>query len=174
MIAADTKVIIDDNALFRQAELQAEEDFTQINIKERMAHNADLQYVHIGGNIGIVANGAGLAMATMDAVNIYGGYPANFLDLGGGASHEQIMESIKLLENDKDVQCILINIFGGILNCDKLALSVITASQEIQKTKPIVLRLKGTNSEEAKQIILKDNSLGLVFEDEIDQAAQLP
>lgn len=169
MVAADTKVIIDENSLFRQAELKAEEDLTQIHIKERMAHNSDLQYIHIGGNIGIVANGAGLAMATMDAVNLYGGYPANFLDLTGGANHEQIMESIKLLEDDKDVKCILINIFGGILNCDKLAHSVIEASNQIQKTKPIVLRLKGNNSEEAKKLFhRKEKELGIVYEEEID------
>lgn len=147
-------MIIDDSALFRQAELKEEEDRTQVNFKERIAHTYNLQYIYGGGDIGILANGAGLAMATMDIIKLYGGDPANFLDLGGGANHEQILESIKLLETDSEVSTIFINIFGGIMKCDMIASSIIKAAEEIKPTKPIVLRLKGNKSEEAKKMML--------------------
>lgn len=125
IVAADTKVLIDDYALFRQAELKEEEDRTQVNFKERIAHTYNLQYIYCGGNIGILANGAGLAMATMDTIKLKGGEPANFLDIGGTASHEQIFEAIKLLENDDEIATILINIYGGIMKCDMIASSII-------------------------------------------------
>ena len=131
IVAADTVVIIDDNAAFRQAELKAEEDRTQYNYKERIAHSHDLQFINTSGNIGILANGAGLAMSTMDTIKLCGGEPANFLDIGGGANHETVMEAIKLLENDEDINSILINIFGGILSCDILASSIIRAAEEV-------------------------------------------
>lgn len=172
IVAADTKVIIDDNALFRQAELKEEEDRTQVNFKERIAHTYNLQYIYCGGNIGILANGAGLAMASMDIIKVFGGDPANFLDIGGGASHEQIIESIKLLETDKDVTAIFINIFGGIMKCDMIASSIIRAAEEIKASKPIVLRLKGNKSDEAKRMIQgQEETLGIYFSEEMDKAA---
>lgn len=121
LVAADSKVTIDDNALFRQADLKAEEDTSQLNYKERIAKSFDLNYIYIGGNIGCLVNGAGLAMATMDIIKLYGGNPANFLDVGGSAEGEQMVEAIKLLNNDPEVDSIFINIFGGILRCDNLA-----------------------------------------------------
>lgn len=143
-----------------------------MNYKERIAHSYDLQYIYLQGNIGILANGAGLAMATMDAIKLYGGEPANFLDIGGGASHEQIMEAIKLLESDDDISSLFINIFGGIMSCDIIASSIIRAAEEINATKPIVLRLKGNNSESAKKMINgKKEHLRIFFCDEVDEAA---
>ncbi|CDW89196.1 succinyl-ligase beta-chain [Stylonychia lemnae] len=174
IVAADTKVIIDDSALFRQAELKEEEDRTQVNFKERIAHTYNLQYIHIGGNIGILANGAGLAMATCDIIKLYGGEPSNFLDTGGGASHEQIAESIKLLETDVEVSTIFINIFGGIMKCDMIAQSIIRATEELNTKKPIVLRLKGNNSELARNMIKgREEQLGIYFCETMDQAAEL-
>lgn len=173
IIAADTKVIIDDNAIYRQAQLKAEEDRSQINFRERIAHTYDLQYIYSGGDIGVLANGAGLAMATMDIIKYYGGSPANFLDLGGGASNEQIMEAMTLLEQDHEINAIFLNIFGGILKCDKLANSVIRAIEEIGMTKPIILRLKGTNSDEAmKRLKGKEQALGIYSYENLDEAAQ--
>lgn len=129
LVAADSKVTIDDNALFRQADMKAEEDTSQHNYKERIAKSFDLNYIYIGGNIGCLVNGAGLAMATMDIIKLYGGNPANFLDVGGSAEGEQMVEAIKLLNNDPEVDSIFINIFGGILRCDNLAQSIITAAE---------------------------------------------
>lgn len=146
IVAADSKITIDDNALFRQTDMKAEEDTSQYNYKERIAHSFDLNYIYIGGNIGCLVNGAGLAMATMDIIKHYGGNPANFLDVGGSAEDEQMIEAIKLLNNDPEVDSIFINIFGGILKCDNLANSIIRAAEQISLSKPIVLRLKGTNS----------------------------
>lgn len=129
VLAADSKITIDDNAKFRQKELKEQEDTTQQNYKERIANSFDLNYIHIGGNIGCLVNGAGLAMATMDIINHYGGKPANFLDVGGSAEDEQMVEAIKLLNNDPEVESIFINIFGGILKCDNLAKSIILAAE---------------------------------------------
>lgn len=121
LIAADSKVTIDDNAKFRHPDIVAEEDVSQKNYKERIASSYDLNYIYIGGNIGCLVNGAGLAMSTMDIIKLYGGNPANFLDVGGSAEDEQMVEAIKLLNNDPEVESIFINIFGGILRCDNLA-----------------------------------------------------
>lgn len=129
IVAADSKVTIDDNATFRQTDLKAEEDTSQQNYKERIAHSFNLNYIYIGGNIGCLVNGAGLAMATMDIIKHYGGNPANFLDVGGSAEDEQMVEAIKLLNNDPEVDSIFINIFGGILRCDNLAASIIQAAE---------------------------------------------
>ena len=173
ILAADSKITIDDNALFRQADLKAEEDTSQHNYKERIAHSFDLNYIYIGGNIGCLVNGAGLAMATMDIIKHYGGNPANFLDVGGSAENEQMVEAIKLLDNDPEVDAIFINIFGGILRCDNLASSIITAAEQIKLQKPIVLRLKGTNSEKAREMIKpREKQLGIYFDDDFDSAAR--
>ena len=150
VMAADSKITIDDNAVFRQVDIKSEEDTSQQNYKERIAHSFNLNYIYIGGNIGCLVNGAGLAMATMDIIKHYGGNPANFLDVGGSAEDDQMVEAIKLLNNDPEVDAIYINIFGGILKCDNLANSIIRAAEEISMNKPIVLRLKGTNSDKAR------------------------
>ncbi|CDW84123.1 succinate-ligase [Stylonychia lemnae] len=174
IVAADSKVTIDDNALFRQKDLKAEEDLSQQNYKERIAKSFDLNYIYIGGNIGCLVNGAGLAMATMDIIKHYGGNPANFLDVGGSAEGEQMVEAIKLLNNDPEVDSIFINIFGGILRCDNLAQSIINAAEQISLTKPIVLRLKGTNSKIAREMIKpREKELGIFFDDDFDSAARL-
>lgn len=146
---------------------------SQQNYKERIAHTFGLNYIYIGGNIGCLVNGAGLAMATMDIIKFYGGNPANFLDVGGGAEDEQMAEAIKLLNNDPEVESIFINIFGGILRCDDLARSITMAAEQIDMQKPIVLRLKGTNSKEARELIKnREKELGIFFDDDFDSAAQ--
>lgn len=173
ILAADSKITIDDNAIFRQTEIKSEEDTSQHNYKERIAHSFNLNYIYIGGNIGCLVNGAGLAMATMDIIKHYGGNPANFLDVGGSAEDEQMVEAIKLLDNDPEVDAIFINIFGGILRCDNLANSIIRAAEEISLSKPIVLRLKGTNSDKAREIIKpREKELGIYFDDSFDSAAR--
>lgn len=138
-----------------------------------LAKKYDLNYIHIGGNIGCLVNGAGLAMSTMDIIKIYGGEPANFLDVGGSADGDQMTEAVKLLNNDPEVKAIFINIFGGILKCDVLTHSILNAAKQIGLKKPIVLRLKGTNSDKAKQIISgKEKELGIFYEEDFDTAAQ--
>jgi succinyl-CoA synthetase beta subunit len=129
ILAADSKITIDDNAVFRQVDIKSEEDTSQHNYKERIAHSFNLNYIYIGGNIGCLVNGAGLAMSTMDIIKHYGGNPANFLDVGGSAEDDQMVEAIKLLNNDPEVDAIYINIFGGILKCDNLANSIIRAAE---------------------------------------------
>ena len=146
VLAADSKITVDSNALYRQKDLADQEDKTQENARERHAKDFDLNYIHIGGNIGCLVNGAGLAMSTMDIIKLYGGEPANFLDVGGSAEGDQLKEALKLLNNDDEVKAIFVNIFGGILRCDSLAASIIKANKENKFTKPMVLRLKGTNS----------------------------
>jgi len=153
VMAADSKVTVDGNALFRQKELAAQEDKTQDNAKEAEAKQYDLNYIYIGGNIGCLVNGAGLAMSTMDIINSYGGSPANFLDVGGSAEGEALVVAMRLLNEDPQVKAIFVNIFGGILRCDRLAGSIIEANEKYKFTKPIVLRLKGTNSDVAKSMI---------------------
>jgi succinyl-CoA synthetase beta subunit len=173
VMCADSKITIDDNASFRQPELKAQEDTTQQNPKEVHAKHFDLNYIHIGGNIGCVVNGAGLAMSTLDIINFYGGNAANFLDVGGSASQDQMVEAIKILNHDEDVKAIFFNIFGGILRCDILAESILFAAKEVGLEKPIVLRLKGTNSDIArKKIEGRQEELGIYFEEDFDTAAQ--
>ena len=174
VLAADSKVTIDDNAAYRQAAHKAEEDLTQYDPQEVHAKSFDLNYIHIGGNIGCLVNGAGLAMSTMDIIKIYGGSPANFLDVGGSANGDQMTEAVKLLNNDPDVKAIFVNIFGGILKCDVLTQSILDASKLIGLSKPIILRLKGTNSDKAKAMIKgKEKQLGIFYEEDFDTAAQL-
>jgi len=132
-----------------------------------------LNYIHIGGNIGCLVNGAGLAMSTMDIISLYGGKPANFLDVGGSADGQQMTEAVKMLNDDKDVKAIFVNIFGGILKCDVLTQSILDAAKQVGLTKPIVLRLKGTNAHIAKQMLEgKQDSLGIYYEEDFDTAAQ--
>jgi succinyl-CoA synthetase beta subunit len=153
VMCADSKVTIDSNAAFRQKDLAAQEDESQLNPKEAHAAKFDLNYIHLGGNIGCLVNGAGLAMCTMDIIKLYGGEPANFLDVGGSADGDQMTEAIKLLNNDDEVKAIFVNIFGGILKCDVLTASILSAAETVGLTKPIVLRLKGTNSDIAKGML---------------------
>lgn len=132
-----------------------------------------MNYIHIGGNIGCLVNGAGLAMSTMDIIKLYGGEPANFLDVGGSAEGEALVEALKLLNEDPEVKAIFVNIFGGILRCDNLAASIIKANEAHSFDKPMVLRLKGTNSDVAKQMIAgKEEALNIYYNEDFDSAAQ--
>lgn len=174
VMAADSKVTIDGNAEFRQKDLFSQEDKTQDNATEAHAKQFDLNYIHIGGDIGCLVNGAGLAMSTMDIINMYGGSPANFLDVGGSAEGQALTEALKILNDDKEVKAIFVNIFGGILRCDRLAQSIIDANRANKFTKPMVLRLKGTNSDIAKTLISgKEKELGIYYNEDFDSAAQL-
>jgi succinyl-CoA synthetase beta subunit len=174
VVAADSKITIDSNAAFRQKELFDMEDQTSKNYKEVIAEKYDLNYIHIGGNIGCLVNGAGLAMATMDIIKLYGGEPANFLDVGGSAAGEALVEAMKLVHNDEEVKAIFVNIFGGILKTDVLAESIIEASKTCNFYKPIVCRLKGTNSDRAKGLINEvSKELGIHYEEDFDTASQL-
>ena len=149
------------------------EDKTQLNAKENHAKQFDLNYIHIGGNIGCLVNGAGLAMSTMDIISLYGGTPANFLDVGGSADGDQMVEAMKLLNDDESVKAVFINIFGGILKCDVLTQSILTAAKQVGLKKPIVLRLKGTNADIAKGMLEgKSKDLGIYYEEDFDTAAQ--
>ena len=173
LMAADSKVTVDSNAAFRQKDLAEAEDKTQQNDRERRAAEYDLNYIHIGGNIGCLVNGAGLAMSTMDIIKLYGGEPANFLDVGGSADAEQMIEAMKLLNGDDEVKAVFINIFGGILRCDVLMESILRAAKEVGLAKPIVLRLKGTNADKAKAMLEgKEKELGIFYEEDFDTAAQ--
>ena len=152
-MAADSKVTVDGNAGFRQKDLRDAEDQTQANAKEVHAAKYDLNYIHIGGNIGCLVNGAGLAMATMDVIKLYGGEPANFLDVGGGANEEQVTTAFGIIMEDPNVKGILVNIFGGIMRCDIIARGVIAATQALELEDPLVVRLVGTNFEEGRKIL---------------------
>jgi succinyl-CoA synthetase beta subunit len=150
LVAIDAKINIDDNALFRQPQLEELRDPTQEDEKENIARRFDLNYVTLDGNIACMVNGAGLAMATMDIIKLYGGEPANFLDVGGGTTAEKVAEAFKLIVSDPKVEAILVNIFGGIVRCDLIADGIIRAVQEVGVSVPVVVRLEGTNVEEGK------------------------
>jgi succinyl-CoA synthetase beta subunit len=147
VLVIDSKVSIDENAKFRQAEIADVIDLSAKAPQELEADKYNLNYIHLDGNIGCLVNGAGLAMATMDIIKLHGGNPANFLDVGGSAEEEGMIEALRLLSNDSEVKSILVNIFGGILRCDSLVNAIIKATQKYNLSKSIVLRLKGTNSE---------------------------
>jgi succinyl-CoA synthetase beta subunit len=147
VLVIDSKVTIDENAKFRQVELAASIDKSATNPMELEAEKYNLNFVRLDGNIGCLVNGAGLAMATMDIIKLHGGEPANFLDVGGGAEEQGMMEALRLLDSAKEVKSILVNIFGGILRCDLLVGAIIKAYQKYNLKKGIVLRLKGTNSD---------------------------
>lgn len=153
VVVCDAKVNFDDNAEFRQKEVFQLRDRTQEDAREVEAAKYDLNYIGLTGNIGCMVNGAGLAMATMDIIKLKGGDPANFLDVGGGASESQVQKAFELLNSDKQVKAILVNIFGGIMRCDVIAMGVINAAHAIGLKKPIIIRLKGTNVEEAKRLV---------------------
>ena len=170
LIALDAKVSVDDNALFRQANLEEWRDPTQEDEKETIAKRYDLNYVSLEGNIACMVNGAGLAMATMDIIKLYGGAPANFLDVGGGATADRVAEAFKLIVADPNIVAILVNIFGGIVRCDLIADGIIQALQAIDIKVPIVVRLEGTNVEEGKETLAK-SGLSIIAADDLADAA---
>lgn len=171
IVVADAKINFDDNAAFRQAEIFSKRDFTQEDSREVEASKWDLNYIGLDGNIGCMVNGAGLAMATMDIIKLHGGSPANFLDVGGGASAEQVMHAFSILNDDARVQAILVNIFGGIMRCDVIAQGVVAAAKKIGLRKPVVLRLQGTNVNEAKAFI-DASGFRIITIDDLDRAAE--
>lgn len=153
LLCLDGKINIDDNALYRHPELEALRDETQEDERENKAKVWDLNYVHLDGNIGCMVNGAGLAMATMDLVKLHGGDPANFLDVGGGATKERVTEAFKIILSDSNVRVVLVNIFGGIVRCDLIAEGIIAAVEEVQLSIPVVVRLEGNNAEKGSALL---------------------
>jgi len=172
VMCCDAKVNFDDNAIFRQKPIFEYRDFSQEDPREVEASKYDLNYIGLDGNIGCMVNGAGLAMSTMDIIQLKGGAPANFLDVGGGANEEQVQKAFELLDADPNVQAILVNIFGGIMRCDVIATGIINAAKEIGMKKPIVIRLQGTNVEEAKKLIADSNFAFIVANDLEDAAVK--
>jgi len=167
----DAKVSFDNNAAFRHADLKELRDLSEEDAKEIEASKFDLAYVALEGNIGCMVNGAGLAMATMDIIKLYGAEPANFLDVGGGASKEKVTAAFKIITADPNVKGILVNIFGGIMRCDIIAEGVIAAVKEVGLQVPLVVRLEGTNVKEGKAI-LNESGLDVISADDLDDAAQ--
>jgi len=153
VLAIDAKFNFDDNALFRQKDIHAMADPTEENPNELRAERFGLSYIQLEGNIGCLVNGAGLAMSTMDIIKHVGGEPANFLDVGGGATEEAVTEAFRIILSDKAVKGILVNIFGGIMRCDIIAQAVVNAAKEVGFTIPLVVRLEGTNVDEGKRIL---------------------
>jgi succinyl-CoA synthetase beta subunit len=172
VVALDAKITIDDNALFRQKELLELDDPREKDPLELMAENYNLNYIRLDGNIGAMVNGAGLAMATMDVIKLAGAEPANFLDVGGGASEEMITRGLEIILKDSRVKAILINIFGGILRCDVLARGVLAAAKKTSISVPLIVRLEGTNVEEGRAI-LKDSDLKFLVAKDLAEAAEL-
>jgi len=171
VLALDAKFNFDDNALFRHPEVAAMRDIAEEDPREVEASKHGLNYIGLDGNIACLVNGAGLAMATMDIIKFYGGNPANFLDVGGGATEEQVTEAFKILIMDKKVQAILVNIFGGIMKCDVIAQGIINAAKTVHLSVPLVVRLEGTNVEKGK-CLLKESGVALITADDLADAAQ--
>ena len=171
VLALDAKFNFDDNALFRHPEVAAMRDIAEEDPREVEASKHGLNYIGLDGNIACLVNGAGLAMATMDIIKFYGGNPANFLDVGGGATEEQVTEAFKILIMDKKVQAILVNIFGGIMKCDVIAQGIINAAKTVHLSVPLVVRLEGTNVGKGK-CMLKESGVALITADDLADAAQ--
>jgi succinyl-CoA synthetase beta subunit len=171
VMALDAKVQIDDNALFRQKEISDLRDASQDDPKEVRAQQHEINYVALEGNIGCMVNGAGLAMATMDLIKLHGGQPANFLDVGGGATAERVTTAFEIILSDPNVKAILINIFGGIVRCDLIAEGVITAMKQVKVTIPVVVRLEGTNVDKGREM-LKNSGLKVIAADNLTEAAK--
>jgi len=171
VIALDAKFNFDSNALYRHPEIVAYRDLDEEDPAEIEASKFDLSYISLDGDIGCLVNGAGLAMATMDIIKLYGGSPANFLDVGGGATTEKVTEAFKLMLKNPHLKAILVNIFGGIMKCDVIAEGVVTAAREVHLTVPLVVRLEGTNVELGKQI-LADSGLPIISANDMADAAQ--
>lgn len=170
LICLDAKAVIDNNALYRHPDLKALEDETQEDPREAYASQWELNYVALKGNIGCMVNGAGLAMGTMDMIKLQGGEPANFLDVGGGATKERVAEAFKLILSDSQVKAVLVNIFGGIVRCDLIAEGIISAVNEVGVKVPVVVRLEGTNAEQGRAILAK-SGLNLAVAETLTQAA---
>jgi len=171
IIALDAKFNFDANALFRQPEIVAYRDLDEEDPAEIEASKFDLAYISLDGNIGCLVNGAGLAMATMDTIKLFGGEPANFLDVGGGATAEKVTEAFKIMLKNPGLKAILVNIFGGIMRCDVIAEGVITASRAVSLQVPLVVRMKGTNEDIGKKM-LADSGLPIIAADTMEEAAQ--
>src|SRR5437762_609923 len=171
VLALDAKLNFDDNALFRHPEVAAMRDIAEEDPREVEASQHGLNYIGLDGNIACLVNGAGLAMATMDIIKFYGGEPADFLDVGGGATEEQVTEAFKILIADKKVRAILVNIFGGIMKCDVIAQGIINAAKTVHLSVPLVVRLEGTNVEKGK-CMLKESGVALITADDLADAAQ--
>lgn len=171
VLVCDAKVSFDDNANFRQKDVFQLKDETQEDPREVAASRHDLNYVGLDGSIGCMVNGAGLAMATMDILQLHGGKPANFLDVGGGADNTQVMEALRILQNDPNVKAIFINIFGGIMRCDTIAKGLVDASSQIGLSKPMVVRLEGTKKQEAKELLARSD-MKIAFETDFSTAAK--
>jgi succinyl-CoA synthetase beta subunit len=171
VIALDSKMNFDSNALFRHPEIVEMRDLDEEDPAEVEASEFDLSYIQLDGNIGCLVNGAGLAMATMDTIKLFGGEPANFLDVGGGATAEKVTEAFKLMLRNPNLKAILVNIFGGIMRCDVIAEGVVTASRVVHLKVPLVVRMKGTNEELGKKI-LADSGLPIISADTMAEAAQ--
>jgi succinyl-CoA synthetase beta subunit len=171
VMALDAKMSFDENALFRQKDIVAMRDETEEDATELEAKNWELSYVSMDGNIGCMVNGAGLAMATMDIIKLYGGEPANFLDVGGGATAERVTAAFKIILSDPNVKGILVNIFGGIMKCDVIAEGVIAAAKEVDLSVPLVVRLAGTNVEKGKEL-MANSGLPIIPADDLEDAAK--
>jgi succinyl-CoA synthetase beta subunit len=171
VLALDAKFNFDDNALYRHPEIAAMRDIAEEDPREVEASKHGLSYIGLNGNIACLVNGAGLAMATMDIIKFYGGEPANFLDVGGGATEEQVTEAFKILIADKKVKAILVNIFGGIMKCDIIAQGIINAAKTLKLSVPLVVRLEGTNVDAGKKLIA-DSGLAVIAADDLADAAQ--
>ncbi len=171
VLALDAKLTTDDNASFRHAELSALRDLDEEDPLEVQASNFGLNYIKLDGSIGCMVNGAGLAMATMDVIKLYGSEPANFLDVGGGATKEQVMAAFKILLADRNTKAVLVNIFGGIMKCDTIAEGIVAAAKELKFTLPLVVRLEGTNVEQGRAI-LAASTLKITAASSLDDAAQ--
>jgi succinyl-CoA synthetase beta subunit len=170
VVVCDAKVNFDDNAEFRNKDIHAKRDTTQEDSREVEASKYDLNYIGLDGDIGCMVNGAGLAMSTMDIIQLKGGSPANFLDVGGGATEEQVTKAFEILDADPKVKAILVNIFGGIMKCDIIAGGIIAAANKIGLEKPLVVRLEGTNVEAAQKLI-DESGIEVTLADDLDDAA---
>jgi succinyl-CoA synthetase beta subunit len=171
VVALDSKINFDDNALFRHADIVALRDLDEEDPLEIEASKYDLSYISLDGSIGCMVNGAGLAMATMDTIKLYGGAPANFLDVGGGATAEKVTAAFKIMLSNPKVKAILVNIFGGIMKCDTIATGVVAAAREVKLSVPLVVRMKGTNEDLGRKI-LKDSGLPIISADNMAQAGE--
>ncbi|MDZ4815519.1 MAG: ADP-forming succinate--CoA ligase subunit beta [Verrucomicrobiota bacterium] len=171
VVALDAKFGFDDNALFRHPDIMAYRDIAEEDPREVEASKFNLNYIGLDGNIGCMVNGAGLAMGTMDIIKFYGGTPANFLDVGGGASEQQVTEAFKILVADKNVKAILVNIFGGIMKCDIIAQGIINAVRAVNLPVPLVVRLEGTNVEQGKKLLV-ESKLPIITANDLADAAQ--
>lgn len=172
LICLDGKITVDENALYRQPDVSALRDPSQEDERENHAKLWELNYIHLDGNIGCMVNGAGLAMATMDIIQLSGGKPANFLDVGGGATRERVTEALKIILSDTDVKAIFINIFGGIVRCDLIAEGIIAAAAECDIQIPLVVRLVGNNAEKGSKL-LNESGLNLIANTDLEEAARI-